>query len=89
MSTAESWGSPKTRSSLQASEVPDCLRLLSRRDREPLTERGGDWGAAETLDRSAWTSEVPGSACRLFLLLATEPVKDEDEILRACEGACR
>lgn len=77
-------------SSLQASELLDCLRLC-RAAREALREAGGEWAVGETtLERSAWTCEVPGSTWRLFLPAMEPPVREEDdEMLRACDAGCR
>lgn len=62
------------------SAVPEWQRLRGINERGLFKDRGeGEW--AGKLDNSAWTSEVPGSAYRLFLLeneLGPEPVAEAE-----------
>lgn len=63
-------------------KASDFLRLWWAR--EALSEADGECGAAKAvLEQSAGTCEAPGSVG--FLLLAMEPVREEEvEMLRAC-----
>jgi hypothetical protein len=72
--------------SVQASEVPDSLRFAMLKTEEGLEiiiglEEVG--GGIEMLARSAFASDVPGSACRPFLLILEGSVDAKESLWEA------